>query len=252
MATWVDVLFVRKYISDPKIGYCPKDNKPDPLNRQRGTAWDFNYPVALNGGKGADHSYGISVPLASSGWKVPDAGFSNERNLGNIVLAADSFWTWIHGFSSQGIVTNQFDEVYWGGNNVGWRHGTKSRPTAHFLMLDKHAERLALNLKDLYMDGHLRGYRPTSFYFWRPREHTTIGPFGGINTVDIDEVAWPPGTPTNYPEAGNNNYDCSSNPNPPPTDTAPELLPSYYSCGHRWPASVRTHKGWAPGCGCSG
>jgi prepilin-type N-terminal cleavage/methylation domain-containing protein len=248
MATWIDVLAIRKYIADPKMGYCPKDVRPDPLNRQRGAAWNFNYPISLGGGKGADHSYGISVPLSSAGWKVAGSGFNKEKYHSNTVLAADSFWTWIHGFSSQAMLTNQFDEAYWGGNNVGWRHGSRLRPTCNFLMLDKSAQRLTLKLNDLYSNGQLRGIRTGTNYFWRAREHTTIGPFGGINNIDIDEMPWPPGTPPNYPEASSN-YDCA---NPAPTDVPWELLPGYYSCRHFWSASMRTHKGWAAGCGCKG
>lgn len=230
MATWIDVLFARKYIGSFELGYCPKDNKPDPLNRQRGTEWNFNYPHALGGGKGADHSYGIAVPTASFGGKSPEMKFERDRFEGNRVLAADGWWTWMHGFGARGLMSRRYDDPFWGSNTVGWRHGSKTRPQAAFLFRDSSVRTLTLNLGDRYQDGSLRGVNTAREFFWRQREHTDIHPFvSAYNDIDINELPFEE-APSTYPEG---NY------------TWPEELdPDWYTLNHKWPTELKAHKGW--------
>jgi type II secretory pathway pseudopilin PulG len=232
MATWVDVLFAQEYIGDFRLGYCPKDNKPDPLNEERGIAWRFKYPVALGAGFGADYSYGISVILSAYGGKTPEMDFARERYLGNRVLAIDSWWTWMHGFGSRAMESRQWDDPFWGSSMVGWRHGNVRRPLANAMFQDGSVRALAFNFGDRYQDGHLRGFRTVDAFFWRQREHTEIHPFVGptYNSIDIDEEPFFDPERSEYPEG---DY------------TYPEKLdPDWYTINHEWPVELKARKGW--------
>lgn len=231
MATWVDVLFAKRHLGNLEIAYCPKDKRPDPMNQLRGVEWGFNYPIPQGGGAGSDYSYGISVPCATAGWKVQGARFSIDRRNSNLVLAADGWWNWMHGFSAEGLEYNRPTIPYWGGNTVGYRHGSRSLMAANVLFLDSSVRLVRLNPADRYADGRIRGLRTAEHYFWRPREHTRIGYPAGtgfVNDKDIDE----------QPFAGNyNTY-------PEGTPDVGDLDPAWWTKNHKWPATVKTHKGW--------
>ncbi|MCP4247594.1 MAG: prepilin-type N-terminal cleavage/methylation domain-containing protein [bacterium] len=231
IATWIDVLFAKKYIGNNKLGYCPKDALPDPINRLRGTSWGFKYPHALGGGGGADHSYGIAVPLASYGGKTADMDYEREKFGSNRVIASDGWWTWMHGFGARGLLSRQFDDPFWGSNTVGWRHGCNNKqPRANFLFKDGSVSALSMNLSDRYQDGSLRGLGTTHAFFWRQREHTDIHPFvSGYNDIDVNEVPFE-GGPHAYPEG---------------VYTWPdELDPNWYTLNHQWPIGFKKYKGW--------
>jgi prepilin-type N-terminal cleavage/methylation domain-containing protein len=231
IATWIDVLFTKKYIGNYELGYCPTDKKPDPMNVNRGEAWGFKYPVALGGQWGSDYSYGIAVPVASWGNKTAEMDFKRERYESNRVLAADGWWTWMHGFGSGGYHSRQYDDPTWGSNTIGWRHGFRNRPQANFLFLDNSVRPLALNPNDRYSDGTLRGVDTNSQYFWRQREHTEIGiGFDTYNTIDINEQPFPSDNNV-YPEALDYKW-------------PDELDPDWYTVNHKWSMSLKERKGW--------
>ena len=238
MATWIDVLFAKKYIGNYELGYCPCDEKPDPINIARGAGWWFDYPVALRGPDfaGCDYSYGIAVPLGSYGAKTERMDFQRDKHHSSRVLAADGWWSWMHGFGARALDSNRWDDPVWGSNTVGWRHGTKTRPMAGFLFQDGSVRTLAMNMGDRYdSDGGLRGIRTIQTFFWRQREHTDIcndydfreGPYGGI---DIDEVQFE-GHDNIYPAA--DEYEWPE-----------ELNPETYTIRDTWPAELYPRKGW--------
>jgi len=240
MGTWIDVLFANGYTGDLNIGYCPKDERPDPFNEARGVEWNFKYPPGgLGNGFGVDYSYGISVPLSSGAfagafgnYEFPRLGFE-----GNRVLAADAWWIWIHGFSAHAMKTNDVLDPYWGANQMGYRHGRRSRPAANVLHADQSVETISLDMGDLYADGYLRGYKPVRSYLWRPREHTLIG-FSGKDDLDFNEERYP-SDKNDYPigPAGSN-IDKAAVPKP--------LNPFWWTVNHAWPEAVKRHKGWHP------
>ena len=232
MGTWIDVLFANGYLGNVEVGYCPVDTRPDPLNIARGTEWGFNYPIPLGGGAGSDHSYGISAPMASGAWRAQETGYEFPQVgwEGNRVLVADGWWTWMHGFSAHALLDNDVLDPYWGGNTVGYRHGSRKRPSANVLHQDGSVARISIDLSDRYWNGELRGYRPIQTYFWRQREHTLIGPFGGINDLNIHEKHFY-GDLNTYPE----------NLSP---DIPDQLDPQWWTDQHAWPLEIRTRKGW--------
>ncbi len=230
MATWIDVLYTLNYIGDYRLGYCPKDMLPDPLNIERGQNWLFYYPEALGGGPGADYSYAISVPIAAYGGKTLDMDFARERHTSSRVVVGDGFWTFMHGFGANALISRQYDDPSWGSNMVGWRHGSAKRPMASFLFQDGSTRTLAMNMSDRYEDGMLRGLRTTNEYFWRQGEHTNIQPSSQWNSIDIDEEPFP--TDRNrYPLA-----DLYKWPD--------KLDPKWYTINHQWPVEYKERKGW--------
>lgn len=178
LATWIDVLFTRRYLPDLMVGYCPKDAKPDNFNKRRGQGWGFNYPKTMGGGTGCDYSYGIKFLLTQLKSKPADAGFGLDNMASNRVMAADAWWNWMHGWGSGGMQFNTWDFPSSAQNQVGWRHGTARMPAANVLYFDSSVRPVRLNLGDLYPNGLLRGVKTGDKFFWRPGEHTDIGPAG--------------------------------------------------------------------------
>ncbi len=232
MATWIDVLYAKKYIGDFDLGYCPKDTKPDPINEQRGKAWGFKYPAALGGGGGVDYSYGISVPMAAYAGDSGSKDFRKTRDESSRVFLADGWWIYLHGFCAQALLTNQFDDPLWGSNTVGWRHGSKSHPMAEFCFQDGSVKAIGVNLGDRYPSDptHLRGVRTANAFFWRRGEHTDIQTGGAWNDVDIDEEPYPSSNNT-YPLDGSYKW-------------PDELDPNWWTKNHKWPVELRKRKGW--------
>jgi len=245
MATWIDVLVAKRHLANLETGYCPKDKRPDPMNQARGNAWFFNYPIPQGGGGGVDYSYGISVPCATWGWKAQNSKFSIERFNSNVVLAADGWWCWLHGFSAEGYEYRNRPLVpWWGSNTVGYRHGNQLIPAANVLFLDSSVRLVKLNLNDRYpSSGLVRGLRTYEHYFWRPGEHTRIGWDSDKNSEDINENTFP-GIYNNYPELDLTPEGTPENPGKYLPGFSPDLDPNWWTYNHKWPATVKTHKGW--------
>lgn len=247
LATWVDVLFTRRYLGDLMVGFCPKDARPDNFNKRRGQGWGFNYPTTLGGGPGCDYSYGINFLLTQLKGKneyvKANADFKFDDFPSSRVMAADAWWNWMHGWGSGGVQFNIWDFPSSAQNQLGWRHGTLNSPAANVLFLDGSVRYIRLNKGDNYSTGFLRGLRTGDKFFWRPAEHTDIGGWNSENTKKIDGVSTF-STPTGnaYP------YGADPDRNNPPK----ELRPDYYSGsgtmidypGNKWPGTVKAHKGW--------
>jgi len=193
LITWFDVLFQLRYTKDRMLGYCPKDQRPDSMNESRGRAWQFKYPNKP-GRWGVDYSYGISAAMLQNGkfsGGIGQVDFAAEKYNSSRILVSDGWWDWMHGFSAEGITRNDALYLYWGGNTVGYRHGTKLRPSAELLFVDGHVEPVTMNLGDRYTNKQIRGMRTDTKYFWRPLEHTLIGVGNepSYNGLDIDGKA---------------------------------------------------------------
>ncbi len=231
MATWIDILFVNRYLGDVNAGYCPKDELPDPMNASRGAAWGFEYNTKKGSGPGADYSYGISAAMASMGWRAADTDF-NLKRPSVTVLGGDGWWTWMHGFSAQGIPYNDAMYGYWGANQVGYRHGSSALPSANILFLDGSVRVAKLNMSDRYNNGDVRGLRTNGQFFWRPAEHTMIGWAAPGNGMTIDETPYLASSSTTYPLG-------------PGTGKIPDMLdPNYWTTNNKWPDNIWAQKGW--------
>lgn len=218
--TWIDVLLQNSYLADFRLGYCPFDQSPDPLNEARGRANKLRYPTDQNRG-GIDYSFGISAPLSAGGWKwMPGynrPGDTRQRrfedpegNPGQRVLAADGNWSHFYNLSGDGARSNIWDDPAWYDNMVAWRHADFS---ANLLMQDGHVVRVR----------HQMDAKPkvnTAMYFvWYQGESGHVGP----DTKYRDN--WYPDTPP------------PSRLSTPPADVLPvEVLPAYYTRERLWTA----------------
>lgn len=240
MATWIDVLYATRFAKNLDVGECPKDMKPDPLMVSRGSQWGFKAP---NGKWGVDYSYGISVPTASMGWKVSGSKFRIDKYQSSLVMAADGWWNWLHGFSAHGIFNNDALFRYWGGTTVGYRHGTRQQPSANVLFHDGGVRSVRINVADKYPSSKsdIRGLITSDKFFWRSAEHTLIGLNSEYNDKNIYNEQYQ-GTDNNYPELAIdlNNADRYGYPK--------QMLPAFWSqhggpggrC--RWPGAVHARK----------
>lgn len=241
--TWIDLLIQRKMLgvvgsSDSgdagrkfgaeRIGYCPADGFPDPLNAARHN--DLIYPPTRTRG-GIDYSYGINVPLSAGGWtRAADADPSDsvrsryfrdhERFAANRILAGDAYASGIYNLSADALRTGVWNLPTQFDNTVAWgRHPTLG------------GDSVAANF--LYQDGHVSTveYRFTGSiplntmltFVWYPGEHLNVGP----NDV-VEGYGYPARPPAYAPDAAR-------------TGSFPvELMPRWYTENHRW--TFITHK----------
>ncbi len=174
--TWIDVLVQRKLMGNPRLGYCPQDPRPSPLNAARGRHHQVAYP-GQDGKFGIDYSYGISVPLAAAGW-IWQPGFSgstvdqprrlddHERYPAQRILVADGNWSTIYNLSGDAAAGHDWAYPTQYDNTVDWRHRKRS---ANLLFQDGHVGRAE----------YLGGQKPVDThrqFLWYPGESVYVGP----------------------------------------------------------------------------
>lgn len=208
--TWIDVLVQRRMIFDHRLGYCPMDLMPDPLNRARGQATGSDYPGRLSL-PGVDYSYGIGVPLSAGGWMWSQGSArpgstvarrfdDHEKNPGMRVLAGDANWSYIYNLSGEGYFSGTWNDPSWYDNLVAWRH---PEFTANLLMQDGHATSLR------YVVGAQQPVNTNRTFLWHIGESIHVGPES---------------------RNGTNFY-----PDTPPSEVFPkELMPGYYTARRAW------------------
>lgn len=175
--TWIDVLVQRRYLGttdgrlrsaasgsgeEPtnapaaaaprdvvRLGYCPADEMPEPLNVARYP--DLIYPpTGMRGG--VDYSYGIGMPLASGGWAWrPTTPIDRQRSrrfrdyaegASKRVLAGDGYASMLYNLSGQALESNIWNDPTQYDNTVAWsRHfsTTGTQFGANLLFQDGHA-----------------------------------------------------------------------------------------------------------------
>jgi prepilin-type processing-associated H-X9-DG protein len=143
-ATWIDVLIQLGFLGDHRVGYCPSDARPDPLNAARGEAQDRRYPGLPEPTLyGADYSYGLSRPLELGTWSLlgqPDYPRINlESNSAARLLVADGYWPQILNLSGDALARGDGNPLLPSpeDNMVGYRH---PRTAANVLFVDTHVE----------------------------------------------------------------------------------------------------------------
>lgn len=258
VATWLDVLFAMKYTQNINVGYCPSDKKPDPQAYFRANAWDFNYPARLGGGRGFDHSYGISIPMSGMGWKVQGPRLSRDKYPSSRVLMGEGWWTMLFGFGGNQIIGQGYNMPDWCNNGVGWRHGKKNSPIAQFGFCDGSVRRVRMNVNDRFPlhANWVRGVNTANQFFWRPNEHTMIGSGSvgnGVNNLTNDEEAYPglaANTSPTYPVMGEFNSATTAAQEIQKMQSIGlpyELSPRWRTLAKKWPSDYygpQGLKGW--------
>lgn len=240
--TWIDVLVQRNLLdaypsgagassapsatrSIVRIGYCPADQLPDPLNAARYP--DLIYPAGGTRG-GIDYSYGIGVPLSAGGWAWSGShapGFSRRfqnatQNTAGRVLAGDAYASNIYNMSGYAATSRVWDDRTQFDNTIAWsRHAT--------------GDRRALPANLLFQDSHVGLVR------YEPQAALPI------NTAT--SFVWYPGEPINVNPTSFVGRDGYPDEPPPSAMSIPvgsvfpsELIPRWYTVNNRWTAI--THK----------
>jgi hypothetical protein len=216
--TWLDVLVQRRFLPDYRIGYCPVDLKPDPLNEARGKALDVVYPFDHNRG-GIDYSFGIGAPLSAGGWMwmpgySPDGDprprrfEEHERDPGRRILAADGNWSYFYNLSGDGVFSGAWNVPAWYDNMVAYRH---TGFASNLLLQDGHVDVLR------YERAQDPSVNTARYFVWHQAEPVHVGPDSsyGMNF---------------YPHTPPPRFDST-----PPGDIMPkELVPAYYTDGDLW------------------
>jgi prepilin-type processing-associated H-X9-DG protein len=202
-----------------RIGYCPSDKLPDPLNEARHS--NLAYPLDRSRG-GVDYSYGIGVPLSAGGWAwrpgyTPDQRPRRfnvvDRHPSARVLAGDGTTTRIYNLSGRALLSGVWNDLTQYDNTVAWgRHATA-------------AGRWPANL--LFQDGHVASVE--------------FAPHQSLPVNTVQQFVWYLGEPLHVD--GDSEHDGNWYPEvPPPSfqsnprgDVFPnELLPYWYTANRRW------------------
>ena len=203
MLTWVDVLYDLNYLSDPKAGLCPNDDRPDEPADIRGEAWGkyFVRTMGVNDKQrnGTRTSYAMNIHMHFN--------FPADRHAdpSRQVYAIDGWWCWFGSLNAAWLMAprvlgtppppHMWPNDY--ATMVGWRHGRDHRA------------------ESLYRDGHVATLTPKPprsvgdlFYYtvdtarsftWLPGETSTRIPGGVYGQIlggqgyegHIDEFLFP-------------------------------------------------------------
>jgi prepilin-type N-terminal cleavage/methylation domain-containing protein len=236
--TWLDVLVQRHLIEAfassssesadvsagspsrriARIGYCPADQLPDPLNAARYP--DLIYPARGTHG-GIDYSYGIGVPLSAGGWALR-AGpggvsrkFRNEMsNTAGRVLAGDAFASAIYNMSGNAATTRVWDDQTQFDNTIAWtRHvinGHEALP-ANLLFQDTHVATIR------YEPGASLPVNTALNFVWQGNEPIEVNPTSVLDGSGYPDLSPPSAVST-------------------PTGSVfpSELIPAWYTRNHAW------------------
>ncbi|MBN2447806.1 MAG: prepilin-type N-terminal cleavage/methylation domain-containing protein [Phycisphaerae bacterium] len=175
--TWIDLLVQRGYVTNVKLGYCPADRRPDPLNeaRARSTERLLVYPLNPEH-RGVDYSYGISRLLSAGSWVwvQSSTGDQRQRRFTNHetypsrrILASDGNWSCIYNLTGSALTTSVWNDPTQFDNTVAWRHTSMA---ANLLFQDGHVAQVAYNVDSQ------RPVDTMKQFIWYPGEPLTIGP----------------------------------------------------------------------------
>jgi hypothetical protein len=189
-----------------------------------GLTWNFNYPVALGGGKGVDHSYAVNQLYALAARPEDGDCWDPDADPDKRVVAGDGWWMSMANLSGVALVTGQYDDPGWWCNRVGYRH----KFAANLLHRDGHVALAAYDVdeQDYRPDCNESGLDTAQHCIWRPGESLYVGgSSGGYDACDGE-----PG--------------CVEYPAPAP-DAPPELDPNWYTANGLWTiADIYEYKGW--------
>lgn len=227
--TWVDVLVQNSYVGaqraeavrdlsgGTRLGYCPLDPQPDPLNEARHP--ELFYPPDSRH-RGIDYSYGIGVPLSSGSWAWNPNGNSRRLDRRKLLdperperlLAADGTDSKIYNTSGQALTTGIWNYPTQYDNTIAWgRHGSPGQPSANILT------RGGAVSTTLYSINGKPPINTSTTFVWYAGESITVGP-----SDDYGGNYYPNETPPSYMTT-------------PIGDLYPkQITPKWYTDNNRW------------------
>ena len=147
MYTAIDVLFDLDYTSDPAVGVCPSDQRPDDVVKARATSWTAaRYVFTRKQGAGEAYLPGVRSSYTLNGmfhFNYKEDRFSDPARQ---FVFADGWWTWASSANAAwlyrsrviaGAAPQPWNYPGVGSSSIGWRHGRNFR--AQFLYADGHA-----------------------------------------------------------------------------------------------------------------
>jgi prepilin-type processing-associated H-X9-DG protein len=208
-ATWIDSLIQLGFLGNHKVGYCPADQRPDPLNEARGELLRTMYPgLPTPTRHGVDYSYGISHPLAGGVWNLYESlnypPMEPEVASASRLLAGDAFYSEIYNLSADALArgdTNMmFPSVF--DNTTAYRH---AEHRASLLFADGHVETVSFDVARpatgistrrvfVYFVEESVNQQPEDWMTQRPRDYPNAisprgismhGPTGGWSHTEV-------------------------------------------------------------------
>ncbi|MCK4342203.1 MAG: hypothetical protein KAY37_10835 [Phycisphaerae bacterium] len=175
--TWIDVLVEQELLGNVNAAYCPEDSQPDALNADRARHHNLFYPGHVSE-YGIDYSYGISVPLASCGWRwngsfklpgdhSPRRFENHDRNPAERVLAGDAYWSGLYNLSGDALWYHDWSYPTQFDNTVAWRHADFA---ANLLYQDSHVVRRK------FLFDSVEPLNTSRSCLWYPGEPLNVGP----------------------------------------------------------------------------
>ena len=181
MLTWVDVLYDMNYLSDPKAGLCPVDQRPDEVPNIRGEAWQ-KYFVRTMGiedqqRNGTRTSYALNLQMH---FNFPE---DRWKDAARQVYAIDGWWCWFGSLNAAWLMAprvmssvpapHTFPNAY--GTMVGWRHGRDFK--AETLYRDGHVAALTPRVPHDLADLFYHTVDTAKSFTWLPGETSTRNPY---------------------------------------------------------------------------
>lgn len=163
-----------------RLGYCPADTLPEPMNIARHP--NLLYPLTGTRG-GVDYSYGIGVPLSSGAWawrphgtdRVPQPRrlVDAEQHTAERVLAGDGYSPTIYNLSGAALSDNVWNDPTQFDNTIAWgRHAPPDGAAggANLLFQDGH---VAFARYMIYADEPINTGR---MFLWHAGEAIDVSP----------------------------------------------------------------------------
>ncbi|MCA9245315.1 MAG: hypothetical protein KDA32_15270 [Phycisphaerales bacterium] len=227
--TWIDVLIQNSYLGaqrsesshdqsgGSRLGYCPLDPQPDPLNEARHP--DLFYPPDERH-RGVDYSYGIGAPLSAGAWEWTAAPRRQDRRKlvdaerPDRLLVADGTDSRIYNVSGEALHTGIWNYPTQYDNTIAWgRHGGVGQPGANVLTRGGAVSTVRYDLVSK------PPINTSTTFVWYAGESITVGP-----TDEYGGNYYPNETPPSY----------MTNPNASSFVFPTALTPRWYTDNHRW------------------
>jgi len=178
MYTWIDVLFDLRYLSDPKAGLCPTDQRPDDIAQKIGADPAMQFDFVREMGRNEPHKYGVRTSYALNA--VMHYNFKEDRfrEAGRQLYAIDGWWTWFGCINATGILSGRIgpprDPVSTPlsngmGSMVGWRH---TKLVAQALFAASHVAPITPRIPKSRDDLVWRTVDTNGAFTWLPGEYT--------------------------------------------------------------------------------
>jgi prepilin-type processing-associated H-X9-DG protein len=179
MYTAIDVLFDLDYTSDPAVGVCPSDQRPDDVVKVRATSWTSSrYVFTPKQGAGEAFRAGLRSSYTLNAMFHFNYREDRFRDPARQFVLADGWWTWASSVNAAWLYRTRVipgaAPQPWafppgnGSTSIGWRHGRDLR--AQVLYADGHAAPVAPRVPLTRDDLNWETVDSNQTFSWLPGE----------------------------------------------------------------------------------